>query len=124
MQVGDNVWIFDSNRRVYKDDKGNETNRAWYRGHFREQFIIGETTQSWIVGDQWQSPYDRYIIKVNKKTLTYKYEYGRDGHLYTSEEEVNRKCWIEENKHRIHNDVNYCNDYDKLMKIDAILKSD
>ena len=50
MQTGDKVWIFDSNNREYKDDKGNQLDRCWYRGHFVEKYIIGETKQSWIVG--------------------------------------------------------------------------
>ena len=122
MQVGDKVWIFDNNRRYYKDDKGNKLTSSWYRGHFIELYIVGETTQSWLVGYKGENPDNRSCIKVNKKTLSYKFEYGRDGHLYTSEEEIDKNCWVNDNQYKIHEAVNYCNDYDKLKAIEEILK--
>jgi len=38
MQIGDKVWIFDSNNRVCQDDNGNKLDRCRYRGHFRNDY--------------------------------------------------------------------------------------
>ena len=114
LKVGDKVWIFDSNRRVYQDDKGNKLKRCWYKGYFVEREIEGETKQSWIINYQGE-------IKVNKKTLRYKAEYGKDGKLHTSEEEIDRECWINDNHYEIKEKVGQCNDYDKLKRIELIL---
>jgi len=124
MQIGDKVWIFDSNNRVYQDDNGNQLNRCRYRGHFVEKYIVGETKQSLIIGYKGSSIENRGNLKVNKKTLTYKTMYGMDGKLYISEEEINRKCWLHDNQYRIQEKVGRCNDYDKLRKIEEILLSD
>jgi len=124
MQIGDKVWIFDSNNREYVDDKDNKLDRCWYRGHFVEKYIIEETKQSWIIGYKGSSVENRSNLKVNKKTLTYKSSYGMDGRLYISEEEINRKCWLHDNHYRIQEKVGRCNDYDKLKKIEEILLSE
>jgi hypothetical protein len=124
MQIGDKVWIFDSNHRCYEDNRGNKLDRCWYRGYFVERYIVGETKQSWLVGHEGGKPDDRWNIKVNKKTLTYPGSYGKDGRLYISEEEIDRACWLNDNQYRIREDVGRCRDYEKLKKIDEILKTD
>lgn len=123
MQVGDKVWIFDSNRRIYEDDQGNKLVSCWYRGHFVEKCIIGETKQSWIVGYEGNLPDDRNNLKVNKKTLIYSTAntYGLDGKLYISEEEIDRNCWLKDNQFTISESVRWCKDYDKLKKIEEII---
>lgn len=125
MQVGDKVWIFDSNRRRYEDDKGNKLVSCWYRGHFSENYIIGETKQSWIVGCKGSSLDNRNNYKVNKKNLTYSTTnmYGKDGRLYISEEEVEQNCWLHDNRYKIREQVERCSDYDKLKNIEEILNS-
>lgn len=125
MQIGNKVWIFDSNRRKYEDDKGNKLDRCWYRYHFTEKYIIGETTQSWIVGYKNNSVDDRSNYKVNKKTLNYSTTnlVAHDGKLYISEEEINEKCWLNDNKGNIRERVSRCSDYEKLKKIEEILNS-
>jgi hypothetical protein len=126
MQIGDKVWIFDSNRRRYTDDKGNKLDRCWHRGHFAERYIIGETKQSWIVGYEGPSLDNRNNLKVNKKTLTYSITNlcGLNGKLYISEEMIDKECWIQDNHYEINELVRRCRDYDKLRKIDEILQED
>jgi len=126
MQIGDKVWIFDSNKRVYEDDKGNKLDNCWYRGHFREKYIIGETKQSWIIGYEGNDIDSRTNFKVNKKTLTYSItnNFGLDKKLYISEEEIKRKCWVYENRSGIIRKIEQCTDYDKLRKIEDILLSE
>ena len=126
MQIGDKVWIFDGNRRIYKDDKGNKLNSPWYRGHFIEKYIIGETKQSWIIGYKGNEIDSGTNLKVNKKTLTYSItnNFGLDRKLYISEEEINCKCWVYENRSGIIRKIEQCTDYDKLRKIEDILLSE
>jgi hypothetical protein len=124
MEIGDKVWIFDSNSRKYYDDKGNRTSSPWYRGYFNERYIIGETSQSWIVGYYQNASMDnRNNLKVNKKTLKYSNTnmYGLDGKLYTSEEEIKKLCWLNDNHYKISQMIERCKDYDKLKKIEKIL---
>ena len=122
MQIGDKVWIFDSNSRVYKDDKGNETRSPWYRGYFREKVILGETKQSWLVGYERGRADDKSNLKVNKNTLTYSTQHGDlNGKLYVSEEEIDRECWLNENTNNLSVKVRDCKDYNKLREIEKIL---
>jgi hypothetical protein len=124
MQIGDKVWIFDSNNRQYYDDEGNKLNSCWYRAYFVERYIVGETKQSWIIGSENGKPDDRWNIKVNKKTLEYSGSYGKDGKLYISEEVVNQSCWLHDNQYRIRDAVGRCRDYNKLKKIEEILNQE
>ena len=121
MQIGNKVWLFDSNHRVYKDAEGNKTTSPLYRGYFVEKYIVGETKQSWLVGYKGNTPDDRLNIKVNKKTLTYIRSNAFDGRLYTSEEQIDQLCWINENRHKLSQKINQSNDYQKLKEIEAIL---
>lgn len=53
-KVGDKVWTFDLNHRVYpKDENGRTTGGPIYSEHFRQVEITGETTKSWLIG-KWQ----------------------------------------------------------------------
>jgi len=47
LKVGDTVWVFDINRRVY--DGNGLGAKIIYREHFRPVHIIGETSRSWIL---------------------------------------------------------------------------
>jgi len=124
MQIGDKVWIFDSNRRQYHDDKGNKLDRCWFKYYFKDQIILGETKQSWIVGSEYSNTDSKSNYKVNKKTLTYTYGYGHDGILYTSEEQVNQLCWMNDNHYKISEMVRNCKNYDKIRKIEEILNQE
>ena len=124
MQIGNKVWIFDGNNREYVDDKGNKIQSPWYRGHFIERYIVGETKQSWVIGYKNSSMEDISNLKINKKTLTYNGTYGLDGRLYISEEEIDRKCWVHDNHYKMQDLVMRCNDYDKLKRIEEILLSE
>lgn len=43
------IWVFDSNYRVYEDDAGNRTMSPNYRKQWRKCEVVGETSRSWIV---------------------------------------------------------------------------
>ena len=122
MQIGDKVWIFDNNHRIYEDDKGNKLSGApWYRGHFVERYILGETKQSWIIGYENDCVDYRFNLKVNKKTMIV------NGHalgtkLYLSEEEINQACWMQENSYKITQRLQRCNDYNILKQVEKLLE--
>lgn len=112
--VGDSVWIFDENRRVYRDEDGNYSSRCIFRQHFCKVKVTGETRQSWILSYQNN-------IKVNKKTLKYKRGYGRDGNLYLTEDDIDKMCWIKDNKMNIIDIVRRCDNYKKLKQVEDIM---
>ena len=119
MQVGDAVWIFDGNIRKYTNDECDTNHLSWHRRHFEKRFIIGETSRSWLVDYKGGNPDN--AMKVNKKTLTYKGCYGQDGILYTSEEMINKQCWVQENRYELSDMVRKCNDYETLKQIYDLL---
>lgn len=51
MRVGDELFTFNENHRVYKrDENGKAFGGPIYREHFRPIYVIGETSKSWIIG--------------------------------------------------------------------------
>lgn len=121
MQIGDKVWVFNDNKRLYKDDKGNDLDRCWYRGHFEEKYIIlGENKQNWIIGHKDLKSTDKICLKVNKKDLVVKgYALGKK--LYLSEEEIDQACWMEENKYNLLDKLRYINDYEIFKQIEKLI---
>ena len=103
-KIGDPVWIFDINRRVYKDGRGGPI----WREHWVKREVTGETSRSWIVGKGWEER------KIPKK--------GETPHdICWSEEEINRRAFVEEHSYRISEKVRRVTDYDTLKKIAEIV---
>ena len=78
MKVGDTLYIFDENHRVYPPTpKGSlySSGGPIYREHFRPRKIINETKVSWVLEFDNQ--------KVNKKTLAGAYTL----------EGIEEQCW-------------------------------
>lgn len=114
MQIGDLVYVFDSNHRVYPEKKPGETysNGPIYREHFQPRRIIGQTTQSWLVGfkdDNAQDVNNRYVTKHKKK----------ENRLYTAEQ-VNEQVYIHDHGYKIQDAVRHA-DYATLRKIAELL---
>lgn len=105
LKIGSEVYMFDANKRVYDKDKdGQSFGSPIYRKYFFKTTIIEETSRSWIV-DYWRT-------KINKKTLQ---------GIWLTEEEVNEKCWIHDNQHKISEKVGLCNNFEKLKLIEKII---
>lgn len=84
MKVGDEVFVFDHNRRVYaKRPSGEFGGGPIYREHFVKKTIIGETSRSWLL-QHWPK-------KIPKSTLA---------GVYTAEQ-VEDECWIDEHRCKI-----------------------
>lgn len=87
-KVGDKVFVFDSNRRVYPKDK-SIASAPIYREHFAEREILGETSRSWLVGWHGLSLDHRCVTKYPKKDNAGLYTLGqideevyRHDHMY------------------------------------------
>lgn len=94
------VWVFDSNRRVYRrDEDGRPYGGPIWREHWRRHEIVGETTRSWIT---------KHGTKIPKK--------GGYGIAFT-EEEIDRAAYIQDNRHRIADRVLRLDDHDTLKRI-------
>lgn len=100
------VWVFDCNRRIYPKKKPGEYPNSIWREHWGEEEIVDETSRSWVT--KWGQ-------KIPKK--------GGKGICF-SEEELDKLCWINDNRVRLHNEVLRCDDYEKLRRINEILKED
>lgn len=85
-KIGDKVWRFDGNRRVYVE--GNST--PIYSEHFYQDTIVGETPKSWLIH------YGR--VKINKKTL--------EG-IYTDEQRA-AMIWDKQHRYKIVREVQTC----------------
>jgi len=108
MKIGDKVWIKDGNHRVY--EKGS--NAPIYREYFVERYIIGETTQSWILGY-----YEDSLVKHGSK---YK-KRAELKSIYISLQEVNDECWRDKNCYRIAELVKRCYNVKILKDIENML---
>lgn len=108
MKIGDKVWIKDINSRVYVKGSNSPTTR----GYFIERYIIGETTQSWVLayGKDWELRLgDKYKKKSEWKQI------------WTSIEEVEDECWINDNCRRISKLVERCEDITILKTIENMV---
>lgn len=108
--IGSTLWLFDGNRRVYGPDR-----RTVYREHFRPIVVFGETKQSWLCGEKWAP------IRVNKKTMQTKGEYGVSPHVFTSKAEIDDDCWLHDKRRDIDRALMLCNDPAVLRQIAALL---
>ncbi len=105
------MWLFDSNHRVYP--KGGVGGGPIFREYFIPRKIIGETRVSWVLDD------DR---KVSKKELQTKGGYGLSSNVFTSKEQIDDECWVQDERHRVVRAVQSCRDANTLRKIDALIK--
>lgn len=89
--VGDPIWYFDINNRVYRKDAGHSHDSGpIYREHWVKRIIVGETSRSWLIG------YDhglRVLNKVPKK--------GPHPGWAFSIEEIEDDCWIHEHRYKM-----------------------
>ena len=96
------VFIYDENRRIYK--KG-ACGTAIYREHWRKHEIVGETSRSWVT--KWGN-------KVPKRNYLHR--------LYCfSEQELDERCYVHENRYRISDLVRREWNYERLRKIAELI---
>lgn len=106
LKVGDKIWHFDGNRRVYPPKKPGEifsSGGPIYRHHWHEVEITGETSRSWV-------------------TLYGRCPKARDHHGWAlTASEVEDDCWANSHRYAIQRMVERCSDPAKLKQIAAIV---
>lgn len=113
LKVGDPVWLFDGNHRVYRDGASGPV----YREHFIRYVITGETRTSWLIRDAY---------KIDKSTGLLRPP-SRDGYfglspfVRTSQSQVDDACWIDENRRRIVKLVVDCVNVPLLQQIERMV---
>jgi hypothetical protein len=105
LKVGDIVWFFDDNHRVYETDKnGLSHGGPIWRKKWKPCKVLGETTRSFVL------EYGQKIPKKNKP----------NGLAY-SEQELNEKFFVHENAYKIGCAVKTVKDAEKLKLIAKII---
>lgn len=113
LKVGDTVWAFDVNRRVYPP---KEEGDLWARGgpifeeHFRETKITGETRASWITERGTFAKGDGCQRGVNIAPMT----------LYSAQGKADA-VWMDANHGLIRQKVQNCRDINTLRRIQRLL---
>lgn len=121
LEIGQKVWFFDRNKRVYTLPDGTRlTSSPWYRGHFVEKYVVGENKMSYIFGYKpTTNPDDKRLTDRFKKSEL------KDGkNIYLSEQSVDEACWVHDNGVEISRKVLNCDNYSKLTRILEILNEE
>ena len=106
-QIGDPVWIWDINRRVYRKDESGRSMGGGpiWREHFREQRIESETSRSWVTN---------YGLKIPKN--------GKPSwEVCWTQEEINRRSYVHEASVPVSDLVRRVRDYDLMKQIAALV---
>ena len=111
-EIGDPVWYFDENHRVYeRDENGRSHGGPIWREHWRPAEVVGETRVSWIIGAGTDKrKYE--ITRIKKKDWP--------GGLALSQDDIDRREFIA-GSHRIGSRIFACRDYDTLKAISDLL---
>ena len=115
--IGTKFYKYDGNKRVYTDPETGEKSSGApiFKYSFREFFVVGETSRSWLLSQFQDAKLDgNSIIKIPKKGLPE--EFG-----FLTEELKANALWANENSYRIQDEVRRCS-IKMLRKIDALLK--
>jgi len=114
--IGMKVWAFNVNRRVYeRDANGKAMGGPIWREHWEPMFVVGETTQSWLIGSEWMKdrPDTHHRAgKVAKKDWP--------GSLATSEVDIERAAFVKQ-RHKLARRIEACRDYETLKAIESAL---
>jgi hypothetical protein len=115
MKIGDTVWVWDGNVRVYKDKGGGPD----FRSSFVAHVITAETKASWLLDGEYSD-----ALKVDKKTLLLRGAnlYGKNREIYTSAEQVDSAVFVHDEIGKIVDAVRQCHSAEKLRAIQELLR--
>jgi hypothetical protein len=88
LKIGDTLYRFDGNRRVYRDGQSGPI----YREHFEPLKIIGENKISWLLERNW---------KANKKDLSSAKAWHYGGRGFFTAEGMEDDIWQHDHRHHI-----------------------
>jgi hypothetical protein len=122
--IGSKLWRFDQNRRFYAppENKGGFGKLIW-REHWVPMVVCGETRVSWLVGYAPSAINRHRTPSVTHKLPKAEFRNGgcpRDWAL--SEEHLDELAWAEENRCRLSDLVQRCNDPKVLRAVDEVLR--
>ena len=112
MKIGDTLYRFDGNRRVYRDRSPSGGGGPIYREHFEPLKIEGENRLSWVLDGGW---------KVNKKSLkgeAASFSYGGRG--FFTAEQMEDDIWQHDHRYRIRDLFDRCSP-EQLREIAKLL---
>jgi hypothetical protein len=109
MKIGDVVYSFDLNHRVYAKDPGSQfsSNGPIYREHFRQKYIVGEEGRSWLVSS---TPDGKYPSKVSKSKA-----------IFLTAAQVDADCWVDAHRHKVCDVLRSCTDADMIKTVAALI---
>lgn len=121
LKMGDVIWQFDVNSRQYRTRKGHSYGSPIWRAHWRPMVIVGETKMSWLVVSQSLAQYShgqaldpKRCVKLSKKNP------DRISWVF-SEEELDERSWINDNRVRLSEVIRDFKDYETLKKVAALI---
>jgi len=97
-KVGDAVWVFCDDIRVYaKDDRGNTIGGPIYRHKWEKRVVHSENARSIFIAMDMKSTYRR-LDRTDKAA----WREGKSPRGYArNEAEVDEMCWLDDNRWRI-----------------------
>lgn len=113
-KVGDTVWVFDQNRRVYRQENGRSVGSPIFREHFRETTITGETSRSWIIRGG-KVPKDGGDVRRSTAGA-----HGRTT-VYMTREAVDAAVFRNDHQYKIAKMVEACSDIALMRQVAALM---
>ena len=107
LKIGDTIWLYDQNRRVYRPKQPGEifsSGGPIYREHWRPLVIVAENSRSWIT---------EHGNKCPKK--------GDHFGWCISEKELDDDCFVNDNRHKISDKIRSVNDADLLRAVAKLI---
>ena len=110
LKIGDTIYRFDRNRRVY--DKPGFGGTPIYREHFEPLKIIGENKISWLLERGW---------KAKKNTLSSAASMQYGGRGFFTAEDMGDDIWRHDHLHKLREAIQQASP-DQLRSIAKILE--
>ena len=118
VKVGDTVYYYNANHRIYEDDQGNKTHGPNERLMWIPIKIVGETPQTFLV------EMDGYINKVTGELKGRYYGSARYGwSIVLTKQGVEDTLWLRTERYKMSDMVKDCTDVNKLKQIQSILEA-
>lgn len=108
LKVGDRVWEFDINKRVYAP---GAQRGPIFAEHFRERWIVGEEGRSWLVSTDRRGTWGKE--KIGKHHLAKRHHY--------TDAEREAMIWANDHRYKLVRRLERCTDLATLKAIAEIL---
>jgi len=112
MKLGDTIWLFNENKRVYKDGHSGPV----YREHFEAHTIVAENRASWILDNEDG-------MKIDKRTELLRQPerggwYGRSCYVYATQQAVDDACYVREMRATLSRLILNCTDVNIIRAVE------